>query len=281
MYGVSLAMPTTPPLSASATTAPPGNATVIEWAQAVAHTYEPMRSMLAASYSLRDPLPSDEKTRGRVGTYVSHASMAFVAALDACVSDSDSMLRFAAFTALAYGARGLFWRGAGACAPIGSPRFTLLASINKRIAQWGNVFVSSKDGTQDYSDGGYNITKLYATGYPLPSAVKPGSGGASDLVQSADDDVLIAELGSQGRYATPLLYVVDKRVELQPGAAKVRTLHVTLRGDVTATQPLEGDCAASRCQCGLSNVGSTIAIRLPGGSGQLVALSLWDGRAAA
>ena len=43
---------------------------------------------------------------------------------------------------------------------------------------------------------------------------------------------------------------------------------------VTATQPIEGDCAASRCQCGLSVLGAVLSVRLPGGSGQLVALQM-------
>ena len=188
------------------------------------------------------------------------------------------MLRFAAFSALAYGARGLYWRGAASCAPVGSPRFSLLASINTRVAQWGNTFVPSVSSTPDFVNGGYNVTRMWATGYALPSAVPPGSGGATDLVQSADDDVLVAQLGSLGRYAPTLLLVVDKRVESEPGAAALRTLRVTLRDDVTATQPVEGDCNAGRCQCGLSILGRTLTVKLPGGSGQLVAVSFWDGK---
>lgn len=264
--GVALAMPLTPSL--------PVGGDVIRWAHAVAATYEPMRLMLAASYVPREP-PS--MYPGRDGTWVSQAPMPFVAAVDACVADSDSMLRFAAFSALAYGARGLFWRGAGTCAPVGTPRFSLLASINRRVAQWGNVFVSSKASTQDFSNGGYNVTKLWATGYALPSAVAPASGGADDLVQAADDDVLVAQLGSLGRDATSLVYVVNKRVSHEAGAAGVRTVRITLRHDVTATQPVEGDCGAGRCQCGLSTLGRTIVLQLPGGSGQLVAVSFWDG----
>ena len=78
-----------------------------------------------------------------------------------------------------------------------------------------------------------------------------------------DDDVLVAQLGSLGRYATPLIYVVDKRVDAAPGAARVRTVRVTLREDVTATQPVEGDCAASRCQCGLAVLGRVLTVKLP------------------
>ena len=239
----------------------------VGWAQAVAKTYEPLRAMLAASY-VRDERPGIPP-----GVWRSEASLPFVAAVDACSSESDSMLRWAAFASLAYGARGVYWVGAGACAPIGSMKFGLLSSINRRLAQWGNTFVAST-GASEFGNGGYNITRLWSSGYALPSAVPPGAGGPSDLVQSADEDVLVAELGSMGRPATPLLYVVDQRVSATPGAARARALRVRLRADVSATQPVEGDCAASRCQCGLSQLGSTIDIQLPGGAGQLVALAM-------
>jgi len=48
---------------------------------------------------------------------------------------------------------------------------------------------------------------------------------------------------------------------------------VRLRG-VAASQPLEGDCTAGACQCGAGIVGPDVVLDLPGGSGQLVALSM-------
>ena len=117
------------------------------------------------------------------------------------------------------------------------------------------------------------MTRLWSTDFALPHAARP-SARATDLVQAADEDVLVAELGSLGRFATPLIYVVNQRVALQPGAAGLRTIQVQLRADVTATQPIEGDCAASRCQCGLSLLGPTLSLSLPGGAGQLVALAM-------
>ena len=260
--GLPLAMPAVPSYAGGGE----GEATAaITWAQAVVQQYEPMRAMLAASYVRPDPTSAEWK---------SEALMPFVAAVDACASDSDSLLRWAAFSAIAYGARGLFWQNAARCAPLGSPKFGLLASINRRLAGWGNTFVA--DWTKsDFAGGGYNVTRMWSTGFPLPHTVAPGSGGASDLVQSADADVLVVALGDQGRLqATPLLYIVDQRVDPTPGAAAVRTLQVRLRPDVTATQPIEGDCAASRCQCGLGLLGNLLTLKLPGGSGQLVALAL-------
>lgn len=253
--GMALSMPSTPPLVEGG---------AIAWAQAVAAVYNPMRLMLAASYV---PVPAAAPGSQQ---WANQAFMPFVAAVDACVADSDSMLRFSAFAALAYGARGIFWRNAATCAPVGSRRFSLLSSINNRLAQWGNTFVDSWVPT-NYPGGGYNVSRLWATGYELPGTHPPGV-TADDLVQAADDDVLVAEMSSKGRAATRLLYVVDKRVSPNAGAAPLRTLRLTLRTDVQATQPIEGDCPASRCQCGLSNLGHVVEIRLPGGSGQLIAL---------
>ena len=47
-----------------------------------------------------------------------------------------------------------------------------------------------------------------------------------------------------------------------------------LSSHVTAVQPLEGDCAAAKCQCGMSTLGNDVVLSLPGGSGQLVALAM-------
>eukprot|EP01043_Picozoa_sp_COSAG02_P019481 COSAG02_NODE_940_length_15773_cov_5.301263_8_plen_1082_part_00 len=230
-------------------------------AQAIAQEYSSMLAMLTKDWT---------STTSRTGTtrWHNNAPIPFVASIDACATESDSLLRFAAFSSLAYGSRGIFWRGARHCAAVETPKFGLLASINRRIAQWGNTFVSE-------TPTGYNITRLWSTGYDLPGASRrPGAGGSMDLVQEADDNVLVAELGSMGRYATPLVLVINKEVEHAPGAAPLRELSVKLHHTVAATQPLEGDCAASRCQCGMSNLGSTIRIKLPGGSGQLVALAM-------
>lgn len=92
--GVPLAMPSTPRV---------GGRSAAAWAQAVAAEYAPLRAMLGASY---EPVPDTWPVRWR-----SAAPMGFVAAVDACAAESDSLLRWAAFSALAYGARGYPDRG--------------------------------------------------------------------------------------------------------------------------------------------------------------------------
>ena len=254
--GVPLAAPVVPPQGSMQK-----NAQAV--AQDIAAQYEPLRAQIARSY-VPDPTGN--------GLWRNNATLGFVAMIDVCSSPSDSLLRFAAFSSLAYGARGLFWQGAGRCAAVGTPKFGLLSSINNRIAGWGNTFVSSiYKGTPAI---GYNITRLWGTGYALPNETRPGSAGLSDLVQWADEDLLIAQLGSMGQPATPLLFVLDKRVDHSPGVAAVRQVKVGLSSQVTAVQPLEGDCAAAKCQCGMSTLGSDVVLRLPGGSGQLVALAM-------
>ena len=252
--GVPLAMPAVPPLSGSA----------IDAATSIVKDYGSMYQMLSRSWR-GSTAPGTNRT-----VWTNHAKMVFVASLDACSYDSDSLLRWQAFGALAFGARGIFWRGARECAGLGTDKFGLLKSINSRIKGWGDVFVASASPYPGPS--GYNITKVTTgDGWPMP----PGSGvtnpTATSLVESMDDNVLVAELGSKGDYATPLIYVVNRDVSLRRGGAPVREIRVRLRG-VAANQPLEGDCTAGACQCGAGIVGRDIVLQLPGGSGQLVAL---------
>lgn len=53
-----------------------------------------------------------------------------------CELPSDSMIRFGAYVAPLLGAQAIWWEGVGACAPVGSPRFRLVSTINTRLATW-------------------------------------------------------------------------------------------------------------------------------------------------
>ena len=83
---------------------PPCRGTAVSWAQEVAARYEPLRQMLAASYRY-------DAVRKIWG---SDANAPFVASVDACASESDSMLRWSAFSALAWRARPLL----AGCGPL-------------------------------------------------------------------------------------------------------------------------------------------------------------------
>jgi hypothetical protein len=73
------------------------------------------------------------------------------------------------------------------------------------------------------------------------------------------------------RYALRVLFIVDLRVSLEAGAAPQRTVHLQLRDDVTATQPLEASPALGFAVCDKIMLGYRAELSMPGGSGQLMA----------
>ncbi len=149
------------------------------------------------------------------------ASMAVT--IDACGYESESLNRAAAYWSVIFGAQAVWWDGIGECAQVGSDKFKLIASINRRVTQWAEpLFLKGSSspawnavprkeagppGTTPSSDcrhGGdcfseqlrYNVTKIFSTSsLQLPSlqgvdAVKPGS-EPTDLIQSMDDDLVV------------------------------------------------------------------------------------------
>ena len=72
--------------------------------------------------------------------------MTMAVTLDACAVESDSLVRFAAYASVVWGAQALWWEGVGRCAPVGEANFDLVASINRRVAQWAEpLFLKAKD----------------------------------------------------------------------------------------------------------------------------------------
>jgi hypothetical protein len=144
--GVPLAMPRVDAAAAGATAESAASDMVA--------AYAPMLRMLSkhwdhveqCSHTNAATAACDANTTIWRRTIGSGARQVFVASLDACSHASDSLLRFQAFASLAFGARGVFWRGARRCAGLGAPRFGLLASINSRLAGWSGVFVPSYAG---------------------------------------------------------------------------------------------------------------------------------------
>ena len=62
-----------------------------------------------------------------------------------CAGYSDSLARFAAYASVLWGAQALWWEGVGSCAPVGSPLFSLIGSINRRLAQWAGPLFARAD----------------------------------------------------------------------------------------------------------------------------------------
>jgi hypothetical protein len=65
------------------------------------------------------------------------ASMAVT--IDACGYASESLHRAAAYWSAVWGAQAIWWEGLGRCAAVGSAKFELVASINRRLTQVGSV----------------------------------------------------------------------------------------------------------------------------------------------
>ena len=108
-----------------------------------------------------------------------------------CATDSDSLLRLAAFASLpvAFASQringALWWEGVGECARIGTPKFELLENINLRITQaaWLDVF----------SHTGSGMTRVWSSAsLHVDGSVSPGSlrGG---LIQSMSPELVVFE----------------------------------------------------------------------------------------
>jgi hypothetical protein len=74
-----------------------------------------------------------------------NASITPAVSIDPCGTDSDSMMRFAAYTSVLLGGQALWWEGMGRCAPVGSPAFETVSSINNRVAQWAEPLFMRKE----------------------------------------------------------------------------------------------------------------------------------------
>lgn len=73
-----------------------------------------------------------------------NATMTPAVSIDPCGTDSDSMMRFAAYTSVLLGGQALWWEGMGRCAPVGSSTFETVSSINNRVAQWAEPLFMRK-----------------------------------------------------------------------------------------------------------------------------------------
>lgn len=197
-------------------------------------------------------------------------AMTAAVALSACDTDSDSILRFAAYSSLVVGAQALWWDGMDRCAPVGSPKFALIGAINSRIALWGNVFVHGPGG-----DGVAPLRVFSTSTVTVPNASAPG-GSIDDLVQGMPPELILFELSGPGvavpggKKVTRLLYVVSTELSSEAGGAAPRQVTLELRADVRGTQPIEGNCFQGHCLCNLMRVGNVLPLTLSGGSAQLV-----------
>jgi hypothetical protein len=243
-------------------------------------------SAMAAGQHMLD-LYSDLNTR-LVDNSSTPASVAI--AIEVCATDSDSLLRFAAFSSLATafvpppdryndeqmfhtpGMTGaLWWDGMGACARIGSPKFDLLANINLRLTQaaWMDAF--SRVGLSTYPGGGGG-TRIWSTSsLHVPGSVAPGSQGPGGLLLEMSPELIVYEFAASTNInaSSGIFYVLSSQLSLVAGGAPARTVSLKLRGSVTSSAAIEGGCFQGFSKCGLHRVGNLLPLTLPGGSGQL------------
>lgn len=183
-------------------------------------------------------------------------AMTMAVTLDACTLESDSLARFAAYSAVLWGAQALWWEGVGACAPVGSDDFALIAGINRRIAQWAEpLFLKAKDESVYLQIEGhvvdvvrYQITDVWSTSsLKLPSlqgvhARLPAQG---DLIEAMDDELVAVHLANVSLVApagrTRALLFLSTALSTSRAGAPVRQLAIQMHPDVVSTRPIEPD----------------------------------------
>ena len=246
----------------------------------------------------------------RTAIALNASSKASVAvAIPVCATNSDSLLRFAAYASLplAFTPRtagqrltgALIWEGLGQCATIGTAKFDLIANINNRLTQqaWISAFANTSASSM----------RIWSTAsFAVEGSVAPGS-IAGGLVEIMDDELLVFEFDvNRTGNVNGTIYVVSAQLDIKPGGAPRRTVRIQLRGatcqyrnttkaaphqfckdcpgwqgevpmscsgGVASTQPVEGSCFQNEptaASCGLHRVGNVLPLLLPGGSAQLV-----------
>lgn len=203
----------------------------------------------------------------------------FIASIDSCTNQSDSMMRFMTYSSMLFGVQGIFHQNVEACMAE-QWRFMVLSGINQRLQQWVEVFTS------------YQLTTVYmptswgVSDCPFDSCSVPGQSG-ENLIKSASEDLLIAVMEPTSapddeRWPSPssksqlqtVLFVVSTRLQHTPGAESNRPVSIVLHPRVVGTQAIENSCRAGFTQCNKLRTGSTAELQLPGGSAQLVALAI-------
>lgn len=179
-----------------------------------------------------------------------------------CGVDSDSLIRFQVYASLAFGAQGVWYftyrdglqKGAGYATEAQVresllPGWPVAAEANKRVQAWGPRLL------------GRRCTGAFATGSAFPRSAAPADGR---LVEAMSEDLLVGVGVKDG--GAPQVMVVDRRVDKSPGAVPEREVEVRFSPRVTGYEVIEGTERRAV-------EGNTIRLRLPGGGGQLLALS--------
>lgn len=185
---------------------------------------------------------------------------------------SDSLVRFPAYAAVAYGAEGIFyfcysggniervgpWETAQDARSALTYLYPVVQRINRRIAQWGPLLLDAK------STGLFGTAfsaKTPAANASFPEGLqKPGPGR---LVDAMSGDLLAGVLTRKGR--DPLLMVVDCRTSKRFGDLPEREVLLRFHPAVSSVRVVGGRKARSLD-------GGLVSLRLEAGGGQLLEL---------
>ena len=206
--------------------------------------------------------------------------MTMAVAVNPCGTDSDSMLRFTVYMSVVYGAQALWWEGVGACAPIGSAKFELVAAINNRVAMWADpLFLKSSNRytvLDAWSTSSVALPPLLSGGVAV-LFTPPGSHriGELPLVVSMSPDMIALRMNSTKSGDPPYLLFISTVLSPTPGGAGVRDVEIQLSPELGFTQPIESDPSQGIAStCGMHRLGSKLPLKLAGGGAQLVAFEI-------
>jgi len=193
---------------------------------------------------------------------------------------SDSLLRFPAYAAVAYGAQGIwyFCYGGGSLEWTGTytaeaearaaltPMYAVAKKINHRIAAWGPMVMGrTSTGLFGTAFGAKDPSWPFAipeeeTARSAEALAEPGPG---KLVEEMDDDLIAGVLTSPGE--SPLVVVVNCRTSKGYAGEPPRTVTLRFCPRVMGVEAPDGRWSRGA-------VGRRVTLELEGGGGQVLVL---------
>ncbi|MDR3688072.1 MAG: hypothetical protein P4L46_01745 [Fimbriimonas sp.] len=183
---------------------------------------------------------------------------------------SDSLMRFPAYTAVAYGADGIFYfcYSGGNISKVGpwetdatakaalTRQYPVVQEINRRIGSWGPLVLGrTSTGLFGTAFGYLHADGLKSYGFASPAAGR--------LIEDMNRDLIVGILTKEG--AHPMAMVVNSRTSKGFGDLPDRDVVVTFSPSVHGIRVLSGGN-------GLMVQGNTIELKLPPGGGQMLEL---------